>query len=100
MQAVKLSRERAKLCDGIPQKYAKFPVQETSSAQAASSSGEGTSGDGVSAVASSGSGGAKAKQLTTPSLVSPSSSSSKTGNISVFSLFISYDLSFKFCAVE
>lgn len=85
LQAISLSRERARLCDGIPQKYAKFPVQETGGQQGVSPSGEGGSHSNDGAVAgvsgTSGRGGAKVKQgVTTPSPSSSVSSlSSKPG---------------------
>ena len=85
VQAVTLSRQRARLCDGIPQKYAKLPVQETGNSQAVSSSGEGTSSNGGacsgSSSGASSSGGAKAKQLQSHTATSSSaaSPSSKTG---------------------
>lgn len=87
IQAVTLSRERARLCDGIPEKYAKFPVQETGDSRSVSShnQGAGTSSSSAAEAASgssaSGSGGAKAKQ--SHSSVSPSSSNSGLGRKTV-----------------
>ncbi|KAL8617103.1 hypothetical protein ACOMHN_014273 [Nucella lapillus] len=86
IQAVTLSRERARLCDGIPEKYAKFPVQETGETHPVSSHSEcaGTSRSNTAAEVASGSGGsggAKAKQ--SHSALSPSGSSSGLGRKTV-----------------
>lgn len=84
LQAVQLSRSRARLCEGIPQKYAKYPVQESSDestvtchdgAGASTSSHSGTtSGPDLGTRVSSG--GAKSK-LPSPCVnQAPSASSS------------------------
>lgn len=84
LQAITLSRQRARLCDGIPQKYAKLPVQETGNPQAVSSSSEGastsTTGASPSCSRASGSGGAKAKQSQSHTVTSASSSNSSLGS--------------------
>ena len=79
IQAITLSRQRARLCDGIPQKYAKLPVQETESPQTMSTSGEGTSTSNSRGACSS-SGGAKAKQSQSHTATSTSGPSGKTGS--------------------
>lgn len=66
LQAVTLSRSRARLCEGIPQKYAKFPVQESGGTQAAASgSSKGNSRDDGTSVDLQG--GAKSKITQSPS---------------------------------
>jgi hypothetical protein len=75
LHAVALAREKARLCHGIPKKYAKLPVQETGAGEGESS---GSSMDPTAG--SSGSGGAKAKQPQNQTAASASSSGSSVGN--------------------
>lgn len=75
VHAVTLSREKARLCDGIPRKYAKLPVQETGAGSTGESSGsQGDPGAGASGMSSST--GPKAKQPHAQNTASSSSSSS------------------------
>lgn len=95
LQAVKLSKDRARLCDGIPKKYAKYPVQETAGNQAALTPADGA---GTSSCRSSGNlqdskdgehgtenitgtGGAKAKLPSPTNSSTPSSSCSSQSSI-------------------
>ena len=80
IQAITLSREKAKLCYGIPNKFAKYPVQESKPSAAK----EGASNSGDSPIAG-GSGttcdrGAKAKQPAGDTGVTASSSNSCLGS--------------------
>lgn len=70
VQAVTLSRSRARLCDGIPQKYAKFPVQESSGTQAAASGSKNNNSGSLT----SGSGSVKPKVTFSSSVCTGSSS--------------------------